>query len=92
MRAIGIRGARVSVDVSLPAAKVTSDEFRDRSIPLKQSPGAGDATNKARCRPLFALKQSACLAVEQEMPVPANPIRPSPRNPHVGAPPWSLGT
>jgi len=67
MRAIGIRGVRVSGDVSLPAAKVTSDVFRERSNPLKQSPGAGDATNKAPCRPLFALKQSACLAVELEM-------------------------
>ena len=64
MRAIGIRGVRVSGDVSLPAAKVTSDEERERSIPLKRMRSAGNVPNKGDGGPFFPVQQSPCPAVE----------------------------
>jgi hypothetical protein len=64
MRAIGMRAARGAGDVSLPAAKGTSDERRERSVPLKQTARAADAPNKGAGCPLFAFRQSTCPAVE----------------------------
>jgi hypothetical protein len=64
MRAIGIRGARASVDVSFAAAKMTSNMMRERSVPLKQTQRLLDASNNGAGRPYIALQQSTCRAVE----------------------------